>query len=412
MGGSSPPAGTGSSAIWDQNGGKQKEFEPFGDLALRAVFADEDAKVVAGDWSGEVRVISTATTARSSRTWPANPDPIASRLERAKVARAGRARPWRTTRPRSWPRSRSRLTDKDGPRRQGAARATTEAQQDAAAQSSNLVASIREDGRREGRAPGRHDRGPQGRPGRTPTRPTSRNSTAEKAVVDTVAAEKAASRDAIAGSKVGVDKALNDKVAQDQALASAVETLKSATHQGRPPIRRDAASDPGRGPIRRADSKAVAIGREVGRSKILGRLGSGGRPPRPPRPGMLATAVDREGAARRSKAIKVAQICRRPGEYSSRLDDFEDSSPTPGHSNQVFEGRAGRRLAKASTMDAIGRKSPDRRRKGRGREAAGGRSARRPKAERTPIRSRSPCRRAESRPRPPGPRSNPTGPKG
>ena len=42
--------------LWDQNGGKQREFEPFGDLALEAVFSQDESKVIAADWTGEVRV--------------------------------------------------------------------------------------------------------------------------------------------------------------------------------------------------------------------------------------------------------------------------------------------------------------------------------------------------------------------
>ena len=41
--------------LWDQNGGKQREFEPFADLALEAVFTRDDSQVVAADWTGEIR---------------------------------------------------------------------------------------------------------------------------------------------------------------------------------------------------------------------------------------------------------------------------------------------------------------------------------------------------------------------
>src|SRR5207244_11339528 len=42
--------------VWDQNGAKQRDFEPFADLALEAVFTSDDARVIAGHWTGEVRV--------------------------------------------------------------------------------------------------------------------------------------------------------------------------------------------------------------------------------------------------------------------------------------------------------------------------------------------------------------------
>lgn len=46
--------------VWDQNGAQQQAFEAFPDLALRAGFAHDDARVVAGDWTGQVRVWTIA----------------------------------------------------------------------------------------------------------------------------------------------------------------------------------------------------------------------------------------------------------------------------------------------------------------------------------------------------------------
>ena len=71
--------------LWDQNGGKLRDFEAFGDLALEAVFTHDDARVIAGDWSGEVRVFDPKDGKRLANL-SANPAPISTRLELAKKA--------------------------------------------------------------------------------------------------------------------------------------------------------------------------------------------------------------------------------------------------------------------------------------------------------------------------------------
>ena len=71
--------------LWDQNGGKQRDFEAFGDLALEAVFSFDDARVIAGDWSGEVRLFD-AKDGRRLANLVANPAPLANRLDAARAA--------------------------------------------------------------------------------------------------------------------------------------------------------------------------------------------------------------------------------------------------------------------------------------------------------------------------------------
>jgi WD40 repeat protein len=46
--------------VWDQNGGQQRVFEAFPDVASRAVFAHDGARVIGGDWTGQVRLWKTA----------------------------------------------------------------------------------------------------------------------------------------------------------------------------------------------------------------------------------------------------------------------------------------------------------------------------------------------------------------
>ncbi len=46
--------------LWDQNGAQQKAFEPFPDLALRTAVTHDNSRVIAGDWTGLIRVFTTA----------------------------------------------------------------------------------------------------------------------------------------------------------------------------------------------------------------------------------------------------------------------------------------------------------------------------------------------------------------
>ncbi len=43
--------------VWDQNGAQQRAFDALADIALRAVFTHDGARVVAGDWTGEIRLL-------------------------------------------------------------------------------------------------------------------------------------------------------------------------------------------------------------------------------------------------------------------------------------------------------------------------------------------------------------------
>jgi hypothetical protein len=68
--------------IWDQNGAQQRIFEAFPDEAIRASFSHEGGRVIAGDWSGEIRVWASADGKRLGNLL-ANPPSIAERLEQA-----------------------------------------------------------------------------------------------------------------------------------------------------------------------------------------------------------------------------------------------------------------------------------------------------------------------------------------
>src|SRR5262249_48013121 len=73
--------------LWDVNGNKQRDFEPFGDLALEAVLTHDGSKVIAADWSGEIRVWD-GKDGRRLGNLAVTPAPLASRLQQANQALA------------------------------------------------------------------------------------------------------------------------------------------------------------------------------------------------------------------------------------------------------------------------------------------------------------------------------------
>ena len=66
--------------VWDQNGAQVRAFEAFPDLALRGVFSHDGGRVVAGDWSGTIRVWSAADGKLAGQLSP-NPRPMDEQLE-------------------------------------------------------------------------------------------------------------------------------------------------------------------------------------------------------------------------------------------------------------------------------------------------------------------------------------------
>lgn len=71
--------------LWDQNGAAQRQFEPFGDIGLRVALSFDDTVLIAGDWTGEVRLWKSADGRRLGNL-TANPATIAARLDQAKQA--------------------------------------------------------------------------------------------------------------------------------------------------------------------------------------------------------------------------------------------------------------------------------------------------------------------------------------
>jgi hypothetical protein len=68
--------------VWDGNGGLQKQFENFNDLALRCAFSHDGSKIIAGDWTGTVRVWTVADAKRVAEV-NTNPPLLSERLATA-----------------------------------------------------------------------------------------------------------------------------------------------------------------------------------------------------------------------------------------------------------------------------------------------------------------------------------------
>jgi hypothetical protein len=66
--------------LWDSNGNKLRDFEAFADLALDAVATHDNALIVAGDWTGEVRIWD-AKDGRRLGNLSVNPARLAVRID-------------------------------------------------------------------------------------------------------------------------------------------------------------------------------------------------------------------------------------------------------------------------------------------------------------------------------------------
>ena len=73
-----------TSKLWDQNGKQLRAFEKFNDLALRVSFCDETNRMIAGDWTGEIRVWKGDDGARLG-TLTTNPPTLQTRLDQAQA---------------------------------------------------------------------------------------------------------------------------------------------------------------------------------------------------------------------------------------------------------------------------------------------------------------------------------------
>ncbi len=210
--------------LWDQNGGKQREFEPFGDLALEAVINQDETRVFAADWTGEIRVWD-AKDGRRLANLAVNPAPIAGRIEltrqtlAAAVAEADSLAkqivPLQNAIPgsnaRCWAQEfQTKLTaaEKAAGKQTAVVQQLEQAQKAKAAVVDDATLTLKAaDGLAAQLAAGQ--------------------TAAEKAVVESVQAEKAAT-DALGTAKTATEKALSDKTSNDPALVAATVALKTA----------------------------------------------------------------------------------------------------------------------------------------------------------------------------------------
>jgi chromosome segregation ATPase len=65
--------------LWDQNGGQQRAFAAFGELALEVTYCDETNRCIAGDWTGDIRVWDAADGKQLGEL-SSNPPKLAERL--------------------------------------------------------------------------------------------------------------------------------------------------------------------------------------------------------------------------------------------------------------------------------------------------------------------------------------------
>ncbi len=204
--------------LWDQNGNKQRDFEAFGDLALEAIFTQDETRVIGADWTGELRAWELKEGKRVANL-AANPGPIATRLEQNKAALAQAEATLQQLLPiQNAPAEKAAVVAK-------AQQALTTAQQTVAQQSAQATAAE------------------QGLTNTTANekiaaeifaavQAIAQKTNAEKAAADQALAAKAAAEktaaDALAKVQAEVTKAQADKNAQDQVVATAQAAVNNA----------------------------------------------------------------------------------------------------------------------------------------------------------------------------------------
>ncbi len=75
--------------LWDQNGKQLRAFPAFGDIALQVTICDETDQVIAGDWTGAIKVFAAAD-GKAVGELTANPLKLEDQLAKAKAALAAK----------------------------------------------------------------------------------------------------------------------------------------------------------------------------------------------------------------------------------------------------------------------------------------------------------------------------------
>ncbi len=241
--------------LWDANGNKVLDFEAFADVALEAVFTNDESRVIAGDWTGEVRVLNVKDGKRIS-TLVANPAPIALRLDAArKVYNDAQAAATAATL------SFTQLQAAAGQKaamQAAAAQALAQATQDLPQKKAAADAAEKTFQTRTAEEKAAVDA--QNAAQAAAQKPTADKVAAEQALAAPTVAEKAAV-DALAASKTAFDTALARKAEQDKALAASAAALKTAANK--------AASDPAAAELAKQAAKSNELTAAIGQAGTL-----------------------------------------------------------------------------------------------------------------------------------------------
>lgn len=201
--------------LWDAAGNKLRDFEPFTDLALEAVFTHDAGAVVAGDWSGEVRVWDVKDGKRLANL-AANPAPLSVRLAQADQALASAAQEVKTLAPLL-----------AAPAEKAAALARAEQALKAAEQAATAWQAAVEAADRAGKATTEALKAANLAGPNNPTAQAAEKAAVDKARADASAAAMAA-RSAVVARRKDVERATADKAAADKALAAGRPALDAA----------------------------------------------------------------------------------------------------------------------------------------------------------------------------------------
>ena len=210
--------------LWDQNGGKQRDFEAFGDLALEAVASHDLTRVIAGDWSGEIRIFDLSAGNRVGNL-AANPAPIVERLDATQKAIPTAQAAVEATSKAVGPVESAAAEKKAAAAKTEQAFAASTAQaNEAKASADGIDAAHKAKTTEEGAASSALKTAQD-----TAAKAATAKVAAEKAVPEkTAAAEKTAS-EALAAAKATILTTFSQKTEHDKAIASAIDSLKNAT---------------------------------------------------------------------------------------------------------------------------------------------------------------------------------------
>jgi hypothetical protein len=208
--------------LWDSGGAKQREFEPFSDLALEAVLSHDASKVFAADWTGEIRVWDAKDGKRLANL-AVNPAPISVRIEASRKSLAAAQA------------EADSLGAQLAPVQNAVAPAAAEVEKTQAKVAAAEAAAAKQTAMVQELQSTHKAKVAAAEEARTTLQAaetlvaqvTAAQTAADKAIAQTAQAEKSAA-EALAAAKTAAEKALAAKTAHDPALAAAAVDLKTA----------------------------------------------------------------------------------------------------------------------------------------------------------------------------------------